>query len=242
MAADSIMRRLGSRGPVRTAGVAVALAAFGLAQAMVLTAGVPAEGGLPGTPDRDDRRAVRRVVEVPALTPAAGQETEAAVRAAWEDGAFPGAALAVGVGARIEAEVGAGRQGWSERSAHASPRATLYDLASVTKAVATTLAVFALAEAGRLRLDDPVRRHLPEFEGRWKDEVTWRHLLTHTSGLPGGAYVRGEGRSERVRRLLRTALDAPPGETVEYTDVDFIVLYAAAERAAGEPLPRYLER
>jgi CubicO group peptidase (beta-lactamase class C family) len=87
-----------------------------------------------------------------------------------------------------------------------------------------------------------VQRHLPWFEGQFKERVTWRHLLTHTSGLPGGANIRGDAPRERLRRLLRTRIAEPPGRRVEYTDLGFIALWAAAERAAGEPLQRYLER
>jgi CubicO group peptidase (beta-lactamase class C family) len=167
---------------------------------------------------------------------------EAAVRAELERHAFPGAVLAVGVGARVELVRGMGHVGWREAAAPVSPAETLYDLASVTKAVATTVAVLLLVEDGRIRLDEPVQPHLPQFEGRWKDQVTWRHLLTHTAGLPGGANIRGSGERERVHRLLRTRLDVPPGRKVEYTDLGFLVAWEAAERVAGEPLDRFLER
>jgi CubicO group peptidase (beta-lactamase class C family) len=137
---------------------------------------------------------------------------------------------------------GYGRVEWSTRSAAVSPDSTLYDLASLTKAVATTTAVLLLVQDGKIHLDDPVQRALPEFAGKMKDRVTWRQLLMHTSGLPPAGRMRGRIPSERLRSLLRTKLDAPPGLYVQYSDLSFITLWAAAERVAGEPLPTFLER
>jgi serine-type D-Ala-D-Ala carboxypeptidase len=156
--------------------------------------------------------------------------------------AYPGAALATGRGARIDRVVALGRIGWRDASPVVVAEETQYDLASLTKAMATTIAVLLLVEDGVIELDEPVRKHLPAFEGRWKDAVTWRHLLTHTSGLPEGAAVRGGTPAERQRRLLRTLLGTPPGQTMTYSDIGYIVLWAAVQAAAGEPVPRLLER
>lgn len=180
--------------------------------------------------------------ELPRIVPARLESAEAAVVAALEDSVSPGAALAVGIGPRIGRIRGYGRIGWRPSSPPVSPDSTLYDLASVTKAVATTTAVLLLAEDGRIDLDEPVQNWLPSFEGQLKDRVTWRHLLTHTSGLPGGAVIRGDTPRERLRRILRTRIDEAPGRHVEYTDLGFVVAWEAAQRAAGEPLPKFLER
>lgn len=156
--------------------------------------------------------------------------------------AYPGAVLALGRGAHIEHVAAVGRIGWRAASPPVIADSTLYDLASLTKALATTTAVLLLVQDGAIELDDPVRSHLPEFDGVWKDRVTWRHLLTHTSGLPPGAAIRGATPQERARRLLRTRLHFPPGTQVAYSDIGFTVLWAAAERVAGEPLPALLAR
>jgi CubicO group peptidase (beta-lactamase class C family) len=195
------------------------------------------EGGLGGP-----AAAAAEAAPAPRIAPDALAAAEAVVRAELERRAFPGAALAVGVGPRVERLTAMGRIGWRDAAASVSPDSTLYDLASVTKAVATTVAVLLLVEDGRIGLDEPVQPHLPGFEGRWKEQVTWRHLLTHTSGLPGGANIRGTGERERVRRLLRTILSTPPGRGVQYTDLGFLVAWEAAARVAGEPLDRFLER
>jgi CubicO group peptidase (beta-lactamase class C family) len=154
----------------------------------------------------------------------------------------PGAVIAIGDSGRILETVGYGRVGWRITDGKVSPDSTIYDLASLTKAVATTSAVLLLAQDGRISLDEPIQRWLPEFQGRWKDRVTWRQLLTHTSGLPPAARLRGREPAQLLYSVLNTSLDEPPGTGVQYSDVSFIVLWTAAERAAGEPLPQLLER
>jgi serine-type D-Ala-D-Ala carboxypeptidase len=156
--------------------------------------------------------------------------------------AFPGAAMAIGVGPNIQWMDGFGRIGWRALAANVSPDTTVYDIASLTKLVGTATAVLLLVEEGRIDLDAPVQRTLPEFEGVYKERITWRHLLTHTSGLPAGTVVRGDTPEERARRLLRTLVRVPPGTYVNYSDIGYVVLWEAAERAAGEPLEEYLRR
>jgi serine-type D-Ala-D-Ala carboxypeptidase len=177
---------------------------------------------------------------LPTLEPTA--ETITAFVAAGVGSAYPGAAIAVGSGPHAELVTSVGRIGWRDASPPVVTDSTLYDLASLTKAMATAVAVLLLVEDGRISLDDRVRRHLPQFEGVGKDSVTWRHLLTHTSGLPPGIVIRGSNPRDRLQRLLRTRLHTPPGRTVVYSDVGFVVLWAAAERVAGEPLERLLKR
>ncbi len=155
---------------------------------------------------------------------------------------YPGAVLAAGIGERTLVLRGTGRLVWSVSAAAASPVSTLYDLASLSKAVATTTAVLLLVQDGRIRLDDPVQRWLPGFSGRWKEQVTWRHLLTHTAGLPPAGHMRGSTSAQRLASLLRTRLEARPGAEVQYSDVGYVTLWAAAEHVAGEPLPRFLAR
>jgi serine-type D-Ala-D-Ala carboxypeptidase len=122
-------------------------------------------------------------------------------------------------------------------------RTTKYDLASLTKVVATTAAVMALVEDGRMRLDDPVQRYVPGFSGEGKERVTVRHLLTHTGGVRAGASGIRDVPPAQVRRYLLTEpLALEPGADVLYSDIGFVVLWLAAERAAGEPLRQYLSR
>ena len=163
-----------------------------------------------------------------------------AVRDEVKRGAFPGAALALGRGSRAEVVEGVGSTGWHGETVDAER--TVYDLASLTKVVSTTTAAMLLYEDGRLELDAPVSRYLPEFTGGDRDRVTIRHLLAHTAGFPAGAPARGATPEARLASIIATPLNRRPGEGAVYSDVGFVVLFAALERAAGEPVPALLER
>lgn len=112
---------------------------------------------------------------------------------------------------------------------------TVYDLASLTKVVATTPLVLQAVAEGRLGLDDPVSTHLPECPHAG---LTVRHLLTHTSGLPAWIpfYLEATGYGAIVRRAAGTAPEGPPGRRVLYSDLDFILLGEIVRRALGAPL------
>jgi serine-type D-Ala-D-Ala carboxypeptidase len=165
---------------------------------------------------------------------------ERAVAAEVRRGAFPGAALAVGRGESPVLLRGVGHTAWGGEAV--DPAGTVYDLASLTKVVATTTAAMLLVEDGRLDLDAPARRYLPAFSGGAKDRVTVRHLLAHTSGLPAWAELRAGTPGAALARAVATPLKSAPGERAEYSDVGFVVLWAVAEGAAGEPLEDLLQR
>ena len=132
-------------------------------------------------------------------------------------------------------------------------RDTVFDLASLTKVLATTSAVMLLVEQGALGLDDPVAKWLPHFGEREKERVTLRHLLTHSSGLhPWRGFhetllERERKKGERwigtpaakdwiLESICRSALVHEPGSAAVYGDLDFIVLGALIEAVAGQPL------
>src|SRR5207237_8125827 len=96
-------------------------------------------------------------------------------------GAFPGAVLAVGRHGRLALLEAVGAYGVSAR--RPVQAGTTYDLASLTKVVGLTTACMVLVDEGKLALDAPVQRYVPEFAGPMKDRVTIRHLLTHSAGL-----------------------------------------------------------
>jgi CubicO group peptidase (beta-lactamase class C family) len=158
-------------------------------------------------------------------------------------GAYPGAALIVGRADTILFVKGYGRLTWAPRSAAVSPDSTLYDLASLTKVVATTTALMLLVDRGRARLDAPVSAYLPEFTGTGTAGITVRHLLTHTSGLPATLPLYLEPDSAAaLRRALAATPTFPPGSRVRYSDVNAILLGEIVRRAAGEPLDRFAAR
>lgn len=173
--------------------------------------------------------------ELPPL-PRAQQVVERAV----EQRVFPGAVLAIGRRDTTVLLRGIGRTSWQAEPV--DPRGTVYDIASLTKVVATTPAVMLLVEDGKLELDAPVQRYLPAFRGENKDRVTIRHLLTHTAGLPAGGDIWGPSPKLALAQAINTPLLRAPGDSSVYSDVGFIVLWAAAEKAADESLPDLLER
>jgi CubicO group peptidase (beta-lactamase class C family) len=156
---------------------------------------------------------------------------------------FPGAALAVGERGATVLERGYGRVGWTRLALPADPDRTLYDVSSLTKVMATTTAVMLLVEDGRMRLDDPIAKWLPAFRGGGREKVTVEQVLSHTSGLPAGRGVEGGSPRERIGHLIATVpLIDDPGASVLYSDVGFVILFEAASRAAGEPVPTLLRR
>jgi CubicO group peptidase (beta-lactamase class C family) len=126
---------------------------------------------------------------------------------------------------------------------------TLFDLASLTKVVATTPMAMILYERGLLDLDAPVDAVLPEFTAdAQKDprrrQVTLRQLLTHSSGLPAyeNLFLKARTRDELLHAVFTTPLAADPATRAEYSDIGFIILGIALERLADEPLDRFCQR
>ena len=182
--------------------------------------------------------------EVPGFTRWFPAELEAVVRGALAEGVSPGFALALGQGGRVVLARGWGRLDERADAAAVDPR-TLFDLASLTKVTATTLAVMLLVDEGRLDLDAPLSAYLPDWPAAApRGAVTLRHLLAHTAGLPEGAPVwrMGEDRPARIRGLARLPLGSHPGDRELYSDLGPILTAWVVEAVTGEPLEAYLER
>ena len=166
-----------------------------------------------------------------------------AVKQGLAAGGFPGAAVVVGRNGAIVWEKGYGSADWGFGMPAVDARATLYDIASITKAVATSAAAMVLYDRGKLKLDTPVGRYLPEFRRGDKARVTVRDLLTHRSGLPAGRDLRSARNAREARQLvLGTPLIASPGTRTEYSDVGADVLGFVVEAIAGERLDRFVNR
>lgn len=118
----------------------------------------------------------------------------------------------------------------------------IFDLASLTKVVATTTAVLQLAEAGRIDIDAPVARYWPAFGANGKDAVTVRQLLTHTSGLAPDldASTLRDG-EDALSRVAAARPVRAPGSAFVYSDINFIALAALVARVSGEPFDAYAE-
>lgn len=166
------------------------------------------------------------------------------IREAIATGATPGAALAIGRHGRLVRLGGYGTLDWASGSPAVSD-SSIYDLASLTKVVATTTAAMLLVDEGRLDLDAPVAHYLPEWQaGQGKERVTVRHLLAHSSGLTAGYPLWRElrGKEAFVRRIAALGLEVPPGARTVYSDFGVILLGAIIERLTGEGLDALLER
>ena len=157
-------------------------------------------------------------------------------------GGYPGIVAVVGRREGVVWRRGFGRMTWSMLSPPVTPLETMYDVASLTKVAATTMAAMILWDEGRLRLDAPVSRYLPDFRGEGRDRVTVEHLLTHRSGLPA-APTLGGGNPESARRaILTTPVMREPGARGTYSDAGPAILAMVIEAIAGQPLDRFLER
>jgi len=118
---------------------------------------------------------------------------------------------------------------------------TVFDMASLTKIMATTGSIMRMVQLGQIKLNDPVSRYIPEFAQNGKEEVTIRQLLTHYSGLPATLEMRPAwtGLDEGYRHANTVKLVNPPGTTFLYSDVDFIVLGELVQKVSGVPLDQY---
>ena len=158
-------------------------------------------------------------------------------------GGYPGIVAVVGRREGVVWRRGFGRMTWSMLSPPVTPLETMYDVASLTKVAATTMAAMILWDEGRLRLDAPVSRYLRDFRGDGRDRVTVEHLLTHRSGLPAAPTLGGGGTPESARRsILTTPVTREPGARGTYSDAGPAILALVVEAIAGEPLDQFVER
>jgi serine-type D-Ala-D-Ala carboxypeptidase len=130
----------------------------------------------------------------------------------------------------------------------AAPRAmrtsTMFDLASVSKVMATTFAIMLLADRGLIDVDAPVSRYLPDFRGPHLDSITVRHLLNHSSGLVQWQplYYHAANGTETYRVIREMPLAWGVGDARHYSDLGFMLLGYIVERVSGQPLDTFLEQ
>lgn len=121
---------------------------------------------------------------------------------------------------------------------------TIFDLASLTKVVATTTSVMILIEQGKVRLNDPAVQFIPEMKGEGREAVTVEQLLTHMSGFAPDFDLRDRwtGYDEAMKRLYREPLRNPPGARFVYSDINYIALGEIVHRVSGLTLDEFARR
>ena len=118
---------------------------------------------------------------------------------------------------------------------------TVFDLASLTKPIATATSAFVLVEQGKLRLSEKVGTYWPDFAANKKGDVTIEHLLLHTSGLTADNALADykDGKADAMKKIAALPLEAVPGTRFRYSDVGFIVLGEVIEKVSGKPLDEF---
>jgi CubicO group peptidase (beta-lactamase class C family) len=168
---------------------------------------------------------------------------DAAVEAAIKKGGCPGAVVLVVHGDAVVFRKAYGNRAVQPAAEPMTPD-TVFDLASLTKPVATATSIHLLAEKGRLRYSDPVAKHWPALAANGKETVTVEHCLLHTSGLTADNPVAdyADGKEKALERVAALKLEAPPGTRFKYSDVGFIVLGHLVERLTGEPVDAFAKK
>ena len=158
-------------------------------------------------------------------------------------GGYPGGAVVVGRKGYSVWSKGFGALDWTAKGLPVTADQSIYDLASLTKVIATTTAIMVLYDEGKVALDAPVSRYIPSFIGGLKDQVTIKHLLTHRAGLPAGRELWRIARTPEAAReaVLSSPIQCVPGNCYEYSDLGADILGFVAEAASGKPLDQFLE-
>lgn len=222
------------------------------ATAEILFGEVPSRGKLPVTiPDKfpygTGLELAREVVRYD-LPESAGFSSDSLARLdsimakAIADSAFPGGQLLVSRDGAIVYNKAFGSLEYGGNSQRVNA-GTLYDLASLTKVIATTSALMKLYEEGEVGLDDPVVKYVPEFGNHGKEKISIRNLLLHDGGLPPfkRLYLTCTSPEQALDSVYQTELIYPPGDSTAYSDFDFIVLGKVIERISGTTLDSFAD-
>ena len=176
-------------------------------------------------------------------SPSALGRLDKIIEDAIHDGEIPGAVLLVSHDGLVVYRKALGNRSL-EPQREPMTLDTIFDLASLTKVVATTTAVMQMVQKGELRDNDPVAKYIPEFAQNGKEDITIRELLTHHSGLAKDLDLSQpwEGRDTALRMAFAEKPVDPPGSKFLYSDVNFIVLGTLVERVSGMSLDQYCDK
>jgi uncharacterized protein YbbC (DUF1343 family)/CubicO group peptidase (beta-lactamase class C family) len=162
---------------------------------------------------------------------------DAIMQKAVDDGSIPGGVVFIGHNGKVVY-----RKAFGSRSLEPTREPmtvdTIFDLASLTKCIATATSVMKLIEEGRIRLNDPVSAYLPDFAQNGKADITVRELLTHYSGLPPDLDLKElwQGRETAYQMAMQSKPQYPPGSRFLYSDINFETLGFIVEKVTGTPL------
>ncbi len=170
-------------------------------------------------------------------------EVDTVIQQGLADKLMPGAVLVIGSGGHPVYRKAYGNRA-EDPAIEPMTQDTVFDMASLSKCMSTSVAIMQLYEQGKLHFDDPVVNYLPEFAAAGKSNITVRQLLTHYSGLAPDVSLADawSGKAEGIRRAMESVPAGPPGVKFVYSDINFITLGAIVEKLSSEPLNVYAEK
>jgi len=176
----------------------------------------------------------------PATSSARFSTVDSIIQQAIRDKQIPGAVVLIGHNDQIIYRKAFGNRALEPRR-EAMTLDTIFDLASLTKVIATTTSVMQLVERGKIRVNDPVVKYLPDFGQNGKEDITVRQLLTHYSGLAPDLDLKTSwaGKDTAYKMAFAEKPDTPVGAQFVYSDIGFVVLGALVEHVSGESLDAY---
>jgi uncharacterized protein YbbC (DUF1343 family)/CubicO group peptidase (beta-lactamase class C family) len=182
----------------------------------------------------------REVPQVSGLSPEKLSGIPALVEDAIRRGQTPGAVVLIGHRGKVVYQKAFGHRALVPQKLPMTVD-TIFDLASLTKVIATTTAAMQLFEQGKIRLDDPVTTYWPEFGSNGKEHITIRELMTHYSGLPPDLDLKApwSGYETAMRMIVGVKPIVPPGTRFIYSDINFETMGELVRRISGEPLDVY---
>jgi CubicO group peptidase (beta-lactamase class C family) len=180
-------------------------------------------------------------IEKPPINSRKLEELDSLLEACVRDSCYPGYVLLAVQGGRPYYYKSGGKMSY-DSNAKPMKKNSIFDMASVTKVVATTSAIMVLYDEGKIGLDDKVIKYLPEFGEKGKDQITIRDLLTHTSGLPAWHHLWSEGRGPEVsvKNLYNLEFAYKTGEKTVYSCMGFITLGKIVEAITDMPLDKFV--
>jgi CubicO group peptidase (beta-lactamase class C family) len=220
----------------RVASVLVALACTSVAPS------VWAQSAAPNAPATAPLTLTRAKPSAVGMSDALVPRLDSVIKAGIADHATPGATIAVARRGRIVLLKGYGHTDWAS-GAPAATDSTMYDMASLTKVVATTTAAMMLEEEGKLNIDRTVASYLPEYDVPDKRAITVRMLLTHASGIRSNhpLWKEAKGREQYFAGMVKWPLVREPGSAVEYTDWNMVLMQFIIERLTGQTLDQFVQ-